>query len=359
MSQTLELRENEIEEIRKRLQSYLDEEMFKREDRLSKTYTFRLDGQTQNIDKQDNYTIYKAVHSGDENLKKLACKVITTCTYAHFMKYFVDVVGNTNITHEDKEDAVQTFFGEYLSRVIDAYDPDKGGLINYLDYSARTVFRNFKAKKDGASSKQAVTNTNRIIQIIENIRRETGNTNPSAAEIREYDIRSGRSQPLSIKTIQRYLDSPRKADVSIDILQTGGMELAASQQYNPYWQYINREDDTTIRKALARMAEKYRMVIIKALELDISNPRDENRQLIEYVRKNVLRDERATDDRVRAFIEHAYAEFQRAWSAIRKPRLRHVRERSILFERIEDDDIIEQEIMDIKAAIEEDPFWVS
>lgn len=359
MSQTTELMlsEKEKEEIRARLQSYLDEEMSKREDRLSRTYVFTLDSQTKKIDKQDNYTIYKAVHSGDGGLKELAVKVITTCTYAHFIKYYADVVRNAGFTHEDQEDAVQIFFGENLPRVIDAYDPDKGGLINYLEYSAWTVFRNYKAKKDGASSKQAVTNINRIIQIIDHIQQETGNTNPTAAEIREYDIRSGRRQPLSIKTIQRYLDSPRKNDVSLDSLQG---ELAASQQYDPYRQYINREDDTTIRKALSRMPEKHRVVIIKALELDISNPRDENKQLIAYIRKNVLKDERATDDRVRAFIEHAYAEFQRAWSATRQSRLKRVRrEKSDFFERIADDAVIEQEIIDIMAAIKNDPFWLS
>jgi hypothetical protein len=76
----IELSEAEKEQIRERLSRYLAQAAYDCEDPADNG-TVRT-----SIEPEDNYTIYKAVQSGDESLKRLACEVIYRTNKKYFRK---------------------------------------------------------------------------------------------------------------------------------------------------------------------------------------------------------------------------------------------------------------------------------
>lgn len=302
------------------------------------------------IRNEDEYTIYQAVQTGDDELINLSCAVIYKATYNHFIKYLVKYMEH----QEDREDAVQQYLGIVLPRIIINYDPQKGSIMAFLDTYARSVFRDMQAKNKGAANKHITNKHNRITQIIAEIRQKTGNTNPTPAEIRDYDIQSGRADPLSVRTIQKVLSS-KISEVSMDGLLTAGKELESSQDYDPFRRYAEKQDETKLNKALARIPESYRLVIQMALALDISSPHEENRQLTLFVKTVILKDSRATDDKARSYIETSFNEFMRAYSAVAARRQRRRDKRDPFFARGIAQAAYDRETLDIQEAFEEDP----
>lgn len=363
----LRLNDDEKAEIIAKLQVYIDQYINQKNmiERIIDEETgdksiligFTLERKTMVIKEEDYRTIYMAVHSGDADLKELACKVITLCTYHYMMNtYLKDVIKSAqkDLTPEDKEDVIQEFYGVHLSRIIDRFDPDKGSLMNFLCYNARTVIRNWNAERIGASSKQEVTNNNRIQRIMDDIEKETGNTNPSASEIRERDIKAGRKQPLSIKAIQRYLNTRGKHDISTELIPVLHIDKD-EENLNPLSRFMSDYNQRNVSLALSRLSDKHRKVIIKVLEdLDTSSPREENRQLISYVRDFVLEDSTLTDEYVIRFMEQAYTEFKKTLRSISEPHARKKGKRDSIFSRWSDDAIMEREMQDIQDSMEED-----
>ena len=110
-----------------------------------------------------------------------------------------------------------------------------------------------------------------------------------------------------------------------------------------------------MKTALGKIEQRYRRIIIKALELNTLAPAEANRQMIKYVRTTILKDAKATDERARAYIEAAYNEFGRALSATSGSRSREQESRRKLsFTRSLSRDLYEREVQDIMAALEED-----
>ena len=116
-----------------------------------------------------------------------------------------------------------------------------------------------------------------------------------------------------------------------------------------------QESDKRLKTALGKIEQRYRRIIIKALELNTLAPAEANKQIIKYVRTTILKDSKATDERARAYIEAAYNEFGRALSATSGSRSREQESRRKLsFTRSLSRDLYEREVQDIMAALEED-----
>ena len=96
-----ELSEAEIEQIRERLNRYLERASYDCEN-------FADNGNVRvSIEPEDNFTIYKAVHSGNESLKRLACEVVYRTNRIHFREQAKKYLKNL----DDRDEAVQELLG--------------------------------------------------------------------------------------------------------------------------------------------------------------------------------------------------------------------------------------------------------
>ena len=131
-------------------------------------------------------------------------------------------------------------------------------------------------------------------------------------------------------------------------------QLIAPSRYEPHNVYAQQESDKRLKTALGKIEQRYRRIIIKALELSTIAPVEANKQLIRFVRTAILKDPKATDERVRTYIEAAYNEFGRAMSASGSRSREQESRRKLSFARSLSQDIYEREVQDIMDALEED-----
>ena len=81
LGKTTDLGEAEKEQIRDKLNRYLKYATYDNENHAD-------DGNIRiSIEPEDNHTIYRAVHSGDGSLKRLACEVVYRTNRRYFLKY--------------------------------------------------------------------------------------------------------------------------------------------------------------------------------------------------------------------------------------------------------------------------------
>ena len=339
----IELSEAEKEQIRERLNRYLAHADYDRED-PAENGTVSIP-----IEPEDNYTIYKAVHSGDGSLKRLACEVI----YRTNRKYFRRQAAKYLQNEQDREEAVQELLGIDLYKDIEKYDPDRAGITLFLELRAMTVFQRKYGETIGLKTKYYVDTAVRVKSAKKEIYGLTGDERPSEYDILEQDRRT-HEKALSISAIRMAEESNRRL-ISTSTLEEVGFELTAPSRYEPYNVYAQQESDKRLKTALGKIEQRYRRIIVKALELSTLAPAEANRQLIRYVRTAILKDPKATDERARTYIEAAYNEFGRALSATSGSRSREQESRRKLsFVRSLSRDIYEREVQDIMAAIEED-----
>ena len=310
----IELSEAEKEQIRERLSRYLAQAAYDCEDPADNG-TVRT-----SIEPEDNYTIYKAVQSGDESLKRLACEVIYRTNKKYFRKQAAKYLQN----EQDIEEAVQELLGVDLYKDIEMYDPDRAGITHFLELRAMTSFQRKYGETIGLTSKYYIDSAVRVKNAKQEIYGLTMDESPS-----EYDI----------------LEHDRKTHE----------KLIAPSRYEPHNVYAQQESDKRLKTALGKIEQRYRRIIIKALELSTLAPVEANKQLIRFVRTAILKDPKATDERARTYIEAAYNEFGRAMSATTSSRSREQgSRRKLSFARSLSQDVYEREVQDIMDALEED-----
>lgn len=339
----IELSEAEKEQIRERLSRYLKRAAYDTENPAD-SGTVRA-----SIKPEDNYTIYRAVQSGDESLKRLACEVIYRTNRKYFRKQAAKYLQN----EQDIEEAVQELLGVDLYKDIEKYDPDRAGITLFLELRAMTVFQRKYGETIGLKTKYYIDTAVRVKNAKKEIYGLTGEEKPSEYDIQEHD-RKTHEKALSISAIRVAEESERRL-ISTSTLEEVGFELMAPSRYEPHNVYAQQESDKRLKTALGRIEQRYRRIIIKALELSTLAPYEANRQLISFVRATILKDPKATDERARTYIEAAYNEFRRALSATSGSRSREEESRRKLsFARSLSQDVYEREVQDIMAALEED-----
>ena len=340
-----ELSEAEIKQIRERLQRYLDRASYDCEN-YADNGNVRI-----SIEPEDNFTIYKAVHSGNESLKRLACEVVYRTNRIHFREQAKKYLKNL----DDREEAVQELLGVELYKDIEKYDPTRASITVFLELRAMTVFQRKFGETIGLKTKHFVDAAIRVNVAKEQIYKKTGVENPSEYDILEQDKRAGRHEKnLSLNAVRTAMESAKHV-VSTSQMEEVGLELPASSRNEPHNVFAERESDKKLRTALSRIELRYRRIIIKALELNALAPVEANKQLISFVRTTILKDAKATDERAQIYIEAAYNEFRRAMSAASGPRRGEMgNRRKLSFTRALSRDVYERETQDIMAALEED-----
>ena len=345
LGNTTDLGEAEKEQIRDKLNRYLKYATYDNENHAD-------DGNIRiSIEPEDNHTIYRAVHSGDGSLKRLACEVVYRTNRRYFLKYAEKYLPNA----EDREEAVQELLGVELYRDIEKFNPARASITVFLELRAMTVFQRKYGETVGLKTKHYIDAAIRVKTAKNEIYEQTRDENPSEYDILEQDKRSGRyEKSLSLNAI-RVAEESSKRVVSTTTMEEVGLELAAPSRYEPHNVYAAQESDKRLKTALGKIEQRYRRIIIKALELNTLAPAEANRQMIKYVRTTILKDSKATDERARAYIEAAYNEFGRALSATSGSRPREQENRRKLsFTRSLSRDLYEREVQDIMAALEED-----
>ena len=340
-----ELSEAEIEQIRERLNRYLERASYDCEN-YADNGNVRV-----SIEPEDNFTIYKAVHSGNESLKRLACEVVYRTNRIHFREQAKKYLKNL----DDRDEAVQELLGVELYKDIEKYDPTRASITVFLELRAMTIFQRKFGETIGLKTKHFVDAAIRVKSAKEQIYKLTGVENPSEHDILEQDKRTGKHEKnLSLNAVRTAMESEKHV-VSTSQMEEVGLELPASSRNEPHNVYAERESDKRLKTALSRIERRYRRIIIKALELNTLAPVDANKQLISFVRTTILRDTKATDERAQIYIEAAYNEFRRAMSAVSGPRQREAESgRKLSFTRALSRDVYERETQDIMAALEED-----
>ena len=337
------LSETEKEQTRERLNRYLARAAYDCEDPADNG-TVR-----DSIEPEDNYTIYRAVHSGDGSLKRLACEVV----YRTNRKYFMGKAARYLQDERDIEEAVQELLGVDLYSVIEMYDPDRAGITHFLELRAMTVFQRKYGETIGLKSKHYIDTAARVKNAKKEIYGLTGDESPSEYDILEHDRRT-HEKALSINAIRMAEESAKRL-VSTSTLEEVGFELTAPSRYEPHNVYAQQESDKRLKTALGKIEQRYRRIIVKAMELSTLAPVEANRQLIRFVRTAILKDPKATDERARTYIEAAYNEFGRAMSATTSSRSREQgSRRKLSFARSLSQDVYEREVQDIMDALEED-----
>lgn len=339
----IELSEAEKEQIRERLSRYLAQAAYDCEDPADNG-TVRT-----SIEPEDNYTIYKAVQSGDESLKRLACEVIYRTNKKYFRKQAAKYLQN----EQDIEEAVQELLGVDLYKDIEMYDPDRAGITHFLELRAMTSFQRKYGETIGLTSKYYIDSAVRVKNAKQEIYGLTMDESPSEYDILEHD-RKTHEKALSINAIRTAEESTKRL-ISTSTLEEVGLELIAPSRYEPHNVYAQQESDKRLKTALGKIEQRYRRIIIKALELSTLAPVEANKQLIRFVRTAILKDPKATDERARTYIEAAYNEFGRAMSATASSRSREQgSRRKLSFARSLSQDVYEREVQDIMDALEED-----
>ena len=315
-----EFSEAEIKQIRERLQRYLESASYD-------CVNYADNGNVRiSIEPEDNFTIYKAVHSGNESLKRLACEVVYRTNRTHFREQAKKYLKNL----DDREEAVQELLGVELYKDIEKYDPTRASITVFLELRAMTVFQRKFGETIGLKTKHFVDAAIRV----------------SVAKEQIYKPKS--------RVVRTALESSKHV-VSTSQMEKVGLELPASSRNEPHNVFAERESDKKLRTALSRIELRYRRIIIKALELNALAPVEANKQLISFVRTTILKDAKATDERAQIYIEAAYNEFRRAMSAASGPRRGEMgNRRKLSFTRALSRDVYERETQDIMAALEED-----
>ena len=193
LGKTTDLGEAEKEQIRDKLNRYLKYATYDNENHAD-------DGNIRiSIEPEDNHTIYRAVHSGDGSLKRLACEVVYRTNRRYFLKYAEKYLPNA----EDREEAVQELLGVELYRDIEKFNPARASITVFLELRAMTVFQRKYGETVGLKTKHYIDAAIRVKTAKNEIYEQTRDENPSEYDILEQDKRSGRYEKSLSLNAQR------------------------------------------------------------------------------------------------------------------------------------------------------------
>ena len=304
------------------------------------------------LSSEDNRLIAQAARSGDPQLKKLAVNVAYAAAYRFFLKSAWERLQNSSVlTREDVQDMIQELFGITLMEKIDSYDPEKADLITFLRLYEKSIFSRMSSRQSGLGSNYYIAVLDRVLEAESQLEKK-GIRNPSAHEILMQDKETGHyTRDLSVKTIERVKQKKARSVSLEEFSENGNDPPTDNPGSNPFLSYSAKEERLQIEKALSRIPRRYQDIIKYALTLDLTTPAEENRMLISYVRREIIKDTRCTDDRARTMIEAALNEFRRAMSAVSAvPRRRQGNLGKLSFSG----DSLREEMEDIAAALKED-----
>lgn len=310
------------------------------------------------IEPEDNVYIYKAIHSGDKELRDLAitcaygvCRELAKTDARAFL-----AATNTEFSEDDVEDMVSELLKTTLTERIDLYDCSKGSLVKYVRNYEKNVFSRERSQAQPTGGTRHERTVGWRVKNAMKALADKGNMNPSAYDIYLQDKETGSySRDLSIKSIEQALEVVRVSNQSLEVYRDAskGNDARASEEYDPFLAMIQKEKKLEMERALMKMrSSDYRRIIMFALDINITDPDTENRELIEYTRNEIICNEDSTRDDAKMLIFAAFRELSFAMgSSINSHSRRRKHGRVSFSDRRRE---YELEEMDIMQTLEDD-----